>query len=245
MKNKTKFSHSKKSVFVVFTVLCFLVCSLVFADGDSRKPNQAEKEFYKQVINTFAKAVPPGPQGWEKTEGSTEIKELTVVYSTEKQPIEIVYRIYWQNSKVIQEANVKFQEELIKLAQKPGFKGDGVDELQQKMTPHDVEVKIDISANLSAPGLYDKAKPAPGIAGGLTFQSQGEYNGNWREGSTHVFLGKTWKQNGGYVNFTPVKSATSSTVVQNIYVKVQADSKRAEQIIQKIDWETLKKLIMN
>jgi hypothetical protein len=34
-------------------------------------------------------------------------------------------------------------------------------------------------------------------------------------------------------------------VVQNIVVKVQADPKRAERIIQKIDWESLKKLITN
>lgn len=246
MKNKTKVFHPIKTRFVLLTVLSFLVCSIVFADGDSRRATQAEKDFNKSILNTFAKAVPPGPAGWEKTEDSTEIKELQIVYSAENRPLKVEYRIAWEDSKQIRDADVKFQEELIKLAQKPGFKGDGVDELQEKMTPHDVKVRIDISANLTSQGISEKVNPAPAIAGGLVYQSQGQYRSGWNEGSTYVFLGKGWKMNnsaGTYVDFKPEKWLTSSTVVQNIVVRVQADPKRAAQIIQKIDWETLKNLI--
>lgn len=36
-----------------------------------------------------------------------------------------------------------------------------------------------------------------------------------------------------------------STVVQNIFIKIQADPARGQQIIQKINWEALEKLIKN
>lgn len=248
MKSKTKVSQRNKTI-LVFIVLSFLVCSLVFADGASRQPTQPEKDFNKFILNTFAKAVPPGPAGWEKTPSSTEIGELQVVYSGEKDPLQVEYRIDWEDTKRIQEAQIKLQEELIKLAQKPGFTGEGVDELQKKMEPRDVRVRIDFCANMSSVSIYDKIAPAPAIAGGLVYRSQGAYRNGWSEGSTYIFLGKNWKAtigaDGSYVTHTPDKSITSSTVVQNIYVRVQADSKRADRIIQKIDWEALKKLIKN
>jgi hypothetical protein len=237
-----------KKVFVVLTILSILLGSLVFADGDSRHATQAEKDFSKSILNTFAKVVPPGPEGWEKTGDSTEITELKIVYTGEKYPLPLGYRIVWENSKLIRDTDVKFQEELIKLAQKPGFKGDGVDELQQEMTPRDVRVRVDINANMTSQGISEKVNPAPAIAGGLVYQSQGQYRSGWNEGSTYVFLGKGWKMNnsaGTYINFKPDKWLPSSTVVQNIVVRVQADPKRAAQIIQKIDWESLKTLIKN
>ena len=196
-----------KKLFLL-TVLSFLVCSLAFADGDSRPATQAEKDFTKSIINTFAKTVPPGPAGWEKTADSTEIKELQIVYSAKNQPLRVEYRIVWEDSKQIRDADVKFQEELIKLAQKPGFKGDGVDELQQKMTPHDVRVRVDINANMTSQGISEKVNPAPAITGGLVYQSQGQYRSGWNEGSTYVFLGKGWKMTssssgGTYIDFKP------------------------------------------
>lgn len=234
---------------LLLTVLSFLVCALVFADGDSRFPTQAEKDFSKSILNTFAKVLPPGPEGWEKTSDSTEITELKHVYTGEKDPLPLEYHIVWQDTKGKNEADLQFQQELIKLASKPGFKGDGVDELQQKMTPHDVTVRIDLYANLSSKGIYEKVTAAPAIAGGLVYRSQGQYSTNgWTESATYIFLGKTWKMSnsaGTYVDFKPDKKFTTSTVVQNILVKVQADPKRADRIIQKIDWETLKKLITN
>jgi hypothetical protein len=236
--------------YVFLTVLSLLLCSFVFADGDSRKPTQTEKDFNKLILNTFAKAVPPGPGGWERTPDSTEIGELQVVYSAVNQPLKVEYHIIWEDAKRKREADVQFQEELIKLSQKPGFTGEGVDELQKKMEPHDVKVRIDITANLTSQGIYEKVNPASAIAGGMVYQSQSQYKNGWNEGSTYVFFGKGWKMTsnssgGTYIDFKPEKWFPSSTVVQNIVVRVQADSKRAEQIIQKIDWEALKKLIKN
>ncbi len=247
---KTKASQSNKKVIILLTILSFLLVSLVFADGDSRRATQAEKDFNKSILDTFAKAVPPGPEGWEKAGGSTEIKELQIVYSAENQPLRVEYHYVWENSKLIRDAGIKFQEELIKLSQKPGFTGEGVDELQKKMEPHDVQVRIDISANLSSQGIHEKVTPAPAIAGGLVYQSQSQYKNSWTEGSTYVFFGKGWKMTssssgGTYIDFKPEKWLTFATVVQNIVVRVQAEPKRTTQIIQKIDWEALKKLIRN
>ena len=234
----------------LLTILSLLVCSLVLADGDSRHATQAEKDFSKSILNTFAKAIPPGPEGWEKSGDSTEIAELKIVYTTEKTPLPLGYRNVWENTKHIQDAEAKYNEELMKLVEKPGFTGKEMEDLQKKMAPHDVKVGIYINANLSSQGIYEKVNPAPAIAGGLVYQSQGQYKSSWNEGSTYVFLGKGWKMTssssgGTYIDFKPEKWLTSSTVVQNIVVRVQADPKRSEQIIQKIDWEALKKLINN
>ena len=112
----------------------------------------------------------------------------------------------------------------------------------------DIKIRIDVYANLLSQSIYEKVSPAPAIAGGQTYRTQGEFTSSsgWREGSTFVFFGKNWKMTssgGTYLTFTPDKSIQSSTVVQNIVVKVQADPKRAERIIQLIDREALKKLI--
>lgn len=250
MHKKTTVFQTNGIILALLTFAAFFACSLTFADGASRKPTPVEKDFTKLILNTFAKAVPPGPAGWDKTPDSTEIADLQVVYSGEKDPLQVSYRIEWQDTKRIQEAEMKLQEELIKLAQKPGFKGEGVDELQQKMSPHDVKVRIDISANLTSQGIYEKVAPAAAIAGGLTYRGQGYYRSSWNEGSAYVFFGKNWKMTssssgGTYIDFKPEKRIASSTAVQSIVVRVQADPARGQQYIEKIDWDSLKKLIRN
>jgi hypothetical protein len=245
MDNTNRFSRPNSSVTVLIT-MCLLVFSLAFADGDSRKPTPAEKDFHKTVLGAFARAIPPGPEGWEKTGSSTEVAELREIYSDKDQPFKIDYCAEWQNSKKMQEAQMQLNQELMKLAKKPGFTGEGVEELQRKLEPQDVKVRIDISANVWSQGIYEKASPAPAIAGGLVYKSQGEYKSGWREGSTYVFLGKNWKpdnRGGTYINFALDKNKTSSTVIENLVVKVQAAPNRADQIIQKTDWEALKAMI--
>lgn len=238
-------------VLSLLTLLILTTFSLVLADGDTRPATPAEKELHKTVLQTFAKAVPPGPEGWEKTGDSTEIKDIQYVPDIKNLPLRVEYRMVWQNAKQIRDANIKFQEELIKLAKKPGFTGEGVDELQRTISPHDVKVRIDVAANLTSQGIYEKAAPAAAIAGGLVYRSQGDYRSNeWSEGSTYVFLGKIWKMSsssssGSYIDFKPEKPLTAAAVVRNIAVRIQADPARGQQYIDKIDWESLKKLIKN
>jgi hypothetical protein len=53
---------SLRTILVSLAVSSLLAC-LVFADGNSRKPTQAEKDFSKSILNALAKALPSGPEG--------------------------------------------------------------------------------------------------------------------------------------------------------------------------------------
>jgi hypothetical protein len=241
---------SRDNVYSLLAILT-LACSIVFADGDSRKATPAEKDFGKLVFSVIAKALPPGPEGWEKTGDSTVDTDLKTLYTDVNKPLRIEYCAAWQNSKRMQEAQIQLNQELIKLAPKPGASMAQIEELQKKMEElqkkselQDAKARIDLYTNITSQSLYDKASPATAIAGGLVYRTDGKYiNGGWREGSTFVFLGGNWKLAGNYANFTPEKPAASSMVIQNIVVKIQADPKRADQFIQKIDWQALKALI--
>jgi hypothetical protein len=223
---------------LVLLVAASLLACVVFADGDSRKPTEAEKSFNKSILSALVKALPPGPEGWEKSGGSDLNSSLTAVYSGPNEPLRVEYYVSWRDNKKAQAAQMQLNEELMKLAQKPGFKGEGVEELQKKFEPKDMEARIDVTANLAgSQSIYDKVTTAPAIGGGLVFRTPK---------ALFIFLGKGWKTTGGggtYVAFTPDKSITSSTVVQNIVVKIQAEPGRADQIAQSINWEALNALI--
>jgi hypothetical protein len=82
----------------------------------------------------------------------------------------------------------------------------------------------------------------------LVYRTEGEFNANsgWREGATYVFLGKTWKlkKYGSTLNMDAAAvKGVPSLAVQTIVVRIEADPERAKQILEKIDWEALKKLI--
>lgn len=242
-------AHPIRTLLIVSAALSVLACSIVLADGDSRKPTQAEKDFNNKVLSVIDKAMPAGPEGWEKSGNSTGIPELETVYTEAKEPLRMDYCIAWDDSKRQSEARDRFDEELTKLARKPGSTAGQLEELQQKMVLRDATVRIDVYVNIaSSHGIYEKVAPAPAVAGGLAYRGPGEYTSDtgWREGPTYVFLGKSWKldtSGGTYVNFTPGKKAIASTAVQNIVVKVQADSSRARRIVQAIDWEALNALM--
>jgi hypothetical protein len=238
---------SLRIILVVLAISSLLACS-AFADGDSRKPTQGEKEFNKSILNALAKSLPQCPEGWQKT-GSTDVNSnLNAIYSSANEPFRIEYYITCEDTKRIQAAQIQLNEELMKLAKQPGFTGKGVEELQAKMEPRDVKVRIDVTANLTSQSIYEKVAPAAAIGGGIVYRSQGEFrpSSGWRDGALYVFLGKPWKTSGGggtYVTFTPNKSSTASAEVQNIAVKIQAEDARASRIAQAINWEALNGLI--
>lgn len=236
--------------FVALIVLfCLMAGSLVFADGDSRLATQAEKDFTKTVLNVLAKAVPPVPAGWDITQ-QTAVNQVPNSVSTgsEKYPMQVVYSLSFQDTKRIQEAQMKLQEELMKLMKtKPNATGPEIEALSSKMEPRDVQVQIDVKANILYEGIYEKPfNPAPSVAGGLTYRTPSEMRSNtWREGCTFIFLGAAWKlfQNTGTYLETKVTPGFPHTTVRTIVVKVRADPNRAQQIVQKIDWDALKRLI--
>jgi hypothetical protein len=62
-----------------------------------------------------------------------------------------------------------------------------------------------------------------------------------------IFLGNwQYKEEGGYRFIEAAKNkGLPRTAVQAIVVRIQADPARAGELIKKIDWERLKKLIKN
>jgi hypothetical protein len=222
---------------VLFVVASLLGC-VVFADGPSRKPTEAEKVFNKSIISALAKALPPAPEGWAKAGGTDEGSNLNAVYSEPNEPLEVACYAVWKNANAEQQAQMQLNEELMKLTKKPGFKPEDVEALQKKFEVKDTEARIDVTANrLGSEGIYGKVTTAPSIGGGLVYRN---------EKALFVFLGKGWNTTGGgatYVKFTPDKSITSSTVVQNIVVKIQAGPARADQLAQSINWGSLNALI--
>lgn len=227
----------RRTVEVCLAVSSLLLC-MAFADGDSRKPSPAEKEFNASVMKSFAAALPSGPAGWEKSGGSDINSALTVVYSEPNEPIRIEYYSAWQDTTRIQAAEMQKSEELMKLAKKPGFTAKEVDALEEKLAPRDVTARIDVAANMTSQSIYDKVAQAPSVGGGLVYRSQGG-----RKAFLYVFLGKAWKTSSGaggtYVTFTFDKSKSSSTSVQNIVVKIQAEPGRADDIARSINWAAL------
>ena len=123
------------------------------------------------------------------------------------------------------------------------------DGIREKMSARDVSIQASIQVNNFHAGLYETVVQDAPVAGGLTYRSQGEWtkDNGWREGTTYVFLGKGWqlKSDGGTSIETKAQNGIPSTVVQAIFLSVQADPARAKQVLEKIDWNALKKLIQN
>jgi hypothetical protein len=137
------------------------------------------------------------------------------------------------------EGEQRYAEQVMKLARTPGFKGEGMDELRKRLEPKDVKASIKISTNIGNQQIAGKALSAPKVAGEAAFTSQ-------REGALYVLVGGSWKmdpQSSEWIKFAPLKKAASSTVVQNIVVRIEADPSRTDSIVQGIDWESLKALI--
>ena len=147
---------------------------------------------------------------------------------------------------------MKLQTEMEKIAVKMNTSYAGNDaeqnELLKKMAPHDVDAGIYIVANSFFESFYNPVKSEEPVVGGLVYRSEEEFTPErgWREGYTYVFLGGNWKfkQDGGYgLMETAVNQGLSNLTVQTIIVRIQAAPARARELIQKIDWELLKKSI--
>ena len=224
---------------VILAAAGIAICSILFADGGPQhKATPAEAALNKMVLTAFAKAIPPGPDGWEKT-GGTEITDLKLVFAEPNEPFEMVYFVEWQDRKRDMEAQQKLADALTKMDPK-SLNDKTLAELQKKLDLPDAKARIELRANGSS--FYwnsEKMNQIASVAGGLAFRSQKQ------EGSTYIFLGGNWKMDPGGILFRPEKKAGSSTVVQNIIVIVHADQKRADRLIQAIDWQALKALIKN
>lgn len=124
------------------------------------------------------------------------------------------------------------------------------EKLQEEMAPRDVKARIYVAANSFEEWVGASMKQEPSVAGGLVYRSEGSFSrerGEWVEGYTYIFLGNwQYKEEGGYRFIEAAKNkGLPRTAVQAIVIRIQADPARAGELIKKIDWERLKKLIKN
>jgi hypothetical protein len=293
-------SFMKKRLFSILVVIMnvMLISSLVFADGETRKATQKEKDFYRMVMETLIKALPAGPEGWG--EEKDQFVELEFVApNCEKYPFRVSYGASWNDFTRKQAADEEIQKvlapKMMSNASNPEYKklteqndklarefGDAAgkndkptvdrllkemetntkklqvildsndkefDSIMEKMSARDVSIKVSIQVNEFSYGLEESVIQDAAVAGCLTYRSQGGWtkDSGWHEGTTYVVLGKGWqmKTDGGTSIETKERKGITSTAVQTILVSVQADSARAKQVLEKIEWNLLKKLIQN
>jgi seryl-tRNA synthetase len=290
----------KKPLFPILVVIMsvLLISSLVFADGDTRKATQKEKDFYRMVMETFTKALPAGPEGW--SEEKNQFTELELVTpDCEKYPFRVNHGASWTDDTRKQAADEEMQKvlgpKMISNSSNPELKklmeqndklakefGDAVgkndkptverlqkemdalskkfqaitdandkesDSIMEKMSARDVSIKVSIQVNNLSEGLNESVVQEAPVAGCLTYRSQGRWakENGWLEGTTYVLLGKGWqlKTDGGTYIETKAQKEIPSTAVQTILISVQADTARAKKVLEKINWNALKKLIQN
>jgi len=222
----------------------------VLADGVGTRPATAEeKEFYKSVYDTIVKALPPGPAGWTNTGDSSSVKELkNTDMGSEKYPRKVDYWGSWQDNQKLQESQLKLAEAMKDIAKVPPAQIEQyVKDTTMKAAAKDTTLRMDVKANTLYQGFYGKFTQQPAIAGGQVFRSDSKFNndGGWEEGVTYVFLGKNWKQvtKGGDYMEAAAEKALPSLAVQTIMVQIKGDPERAKQILDKTNWEALKKLL--
>ncbi|MGD1044552.1 MAG: hypothetical protein ABR936_04375 [Bacteroidota bacterium] len=290
----------KKPLFSILVVIMnvMLISSLVFADGETRKATQKEKDFYRTVMQTLIKVLPAGPEGW--SEEKNQFTELELVTpDCEKYPFRVSNGASWSDDTRKQAADEEMQKvlapKMMSNASDPTYKklteerdklakefGDALgkndkptverlqsemetngkkiqaiidandkesDGIMEKMSARDVSIKVSIQVNEFSEGLNESVVQDAPVAGCLTYRSQGEWtkSNGWLEGTTYVLFGKGWhlKTDGGTSIETKERKGIPSTTVQAIIVCVQADPARAKQVLEKIDWNLLKKIIQN
>jgi hypothetical protein len=147
---------------------------------------------------------------------------------------------------------MEIQAEMEKIAEKMkgiyGGRAAEQEKLIEEMAPRDVKARIYVAANSFDEWLGSTVKQEASVAGGLVYRNEGGFSrerGEWVEGYTYIFLGNwKYKEDGGYRYMAVAKNkGLPRTAVQTIVVKIQADPARTEELMKKIDWERLKKLI--
>lgn len=150
------------STLVILFLLGALFCSaLVAADGEMRPATEAEKEAYRVAINTFAKAVPKGPAGWDIAT-QKDIEELkyvaagdTVAIAAQENPLLVEYYISWRDTVRKQTEEAKLMEALEQqyAGQLAALDESAFEQLWQKM-----EAFAEECAQAAISGNYDEVQ---------------------------------------------------------------------------------------
>lgn len=68
----------------VLPLILLMHTEFVNADGETRPATQREKELYTRVMSAFAKAIPPGPEGWTQHHASSVIAPENIRVGADK-----------------------------------------------------------------------------------------------------------------------------------------------------------------
>jgi hypothetical protein len=121
-----------------------------------------------------------------------------------------------------------------------------MDSVMEKTSARDVQATIRFSVNEFYQWAASSTEPSGQIAGCPSFKTRGGWTKErgWIEETTYIVVGKEVrldKSAGLYIQVKEQKGAPS-LAVQSIIVSVQANPQRTQQIIEKINWNALKKL---
>jgi hypothetical protein len=117
----------------------FIYIPYAKADGETRPATSGEKQFYTRVMSTFAKALPPGPEGWTQHHTSSLIAPETIRIGAEKGPLYQAFFINWKDTGRIDAHQTQFDQALRNHSgQKPDPKAQAVlvkayDDLSKKL----------------------------------------------------------------------------------------------------------------
>lgn len=94
------------------TVVLFTLTAPLWADGDSRPATAAEQAASLKTRTAMAKALPPGPPGWEEMDRTALAPENRVALDQETFPMSTAYFVRWQDRSRVAAADEKMEASL-------------------------------------------------------------------------------------------------------------------------------------
>lgn len=144
----------------------FLILATLSAAAQSRPATQADKAFVSKVLGACAKAIPPGPSGWEATL-KPETAPPDSISAIEGEPLPLSLAAAWTNPKASktepekdpkEDALLVKQAELASALAQAGKKGDTAAEDRLQKELDDIETQLDkIESSREAAGPAAKA----------------------------------------------------------------------------------------
>lgn len=123
-----------------------------------------------------------------------------------------------------------------------------IKDIIERLAPRDAEIVVRIGINQRYQSL--DAEPTSGkLADGNTYyrlENGRMFNENWVEGTSYVFLGKDWQQKKEEGNIAMEKAADqdkSYVDIQSVVIAVEAEQKRATEILNSMNLKALQTLI--
>lgn len=151
--------------------------SSAFADGDSRPATAGEKDFSLKVLKAFESALPKGPEGCAAGDKTLPGAPRFVVQGQENFPMKVEYYAQWQDTP--------------KINAQASRNDEAVEQQFREMPPHDVDLRVDMSANV----FYQEFTKTPSdqsLLDGcrlIRIDDQDSAAQGGHEGSTYVFVG--------------------------------------------------------